>query len=62
MLEHPVNPNKQIAVAVKSNRRWEFLLIDIELFMNLDTIKTIERIILSYDSLSLCVMPVSEAV
>ncbi len=62
MLEHPVNPSKQIAGTIKSNRRQGFLLIDIGLFMNLDTIKTIERIILIDDCLSVWVMPVSEAV
>jgi hypothetical protein len=62
MLEHSVNPGKQIAGTIKSNRRQEFLFIDIGLFLGLRTIKTIERIILRYYCLSVCVMPVSEGV
>jgi hypothetical protein len=51
-LEHPVNPSKQIAGTVTSNRREVFLLIDIRFFMYQVTGKTIGCVDYCYDELS----------
>src|SRR3984893_6106150 len=51
-LEHPVNPSKQTAGTIKSNRRELLLLTDSSFFMSLDTATPKGMLIEIYNRLS----------